>query len=234
MEYTQIDPVEFFASTKNKNEYVTFYATMMHLEAPSPNKKFVSFLVSCGIRKQVICLHVYEDYQRDCLDVASKKITAGDQVLIWGKAKGVSEFAGHKVHGDVALVVCHKIKLVKKSSSAQLGVFDQLIKQSKKHEDKPDSYELAEWCFQRWLKVPENCTLVREYEVLGYRVDFVLVHRRTGKPYHAFEIDGAQHDRSKEEDIKRMKEIRNELKIEFTRYKNDEVFALCRKDGIEF
>lgn len=230
MGYTQIDPIECFS----KDEYVKFYATMMHVEAPSPKKNFVSFLVSAGISKQVICLHIYEDHQQDCVDIASKKITSGDQVLIWGKVKGLSVFAGHKMHGDVTLIVCHKVQLVKKLVASQLEVFDQLIKQKKQHNVKPDSYELAEWCFQRWLKVPENCTLVREYEVLGYRVDFMLVNRRTGKPYHAFEIDGAQHDRNREEDIRRMKEIRNELQIEFTRYKNEEVFAMCRKDGIEF
>ena len=214
-----------------------------------PDKKFkTAEIASNGM---MFCLHVYDTYEHNCHGLAQS-----NRVLVRGHVKSPSTFAGHAKFGEVWILYGHFVKMIDPAPAMAAPVAKPIVvspgkaekipavsnkiektavASKKKSGNYPMGYTLAEWLFQRSARIPDDSILVHQYDVAGgkFRVDFMVVRRKDGKPIQAFEIDGSQHINNVMDDARTSK-IKKLLGVDIHRYTNEEIFSMARGAGIKW
>jgi very-short-patch-repair endonuclease len=235
---------------QNYGELVELEGLVMQVSSiKMPDKAFgAAEIASNGM---MFVLHVYETYKRNC-----QGLVQSNRVLVRGQIKSLSTFAGHAKYGEVWVLYAHFVKMidpapaiaapvakpiavapskVEKIPAASNKIEKTIAVSKKKSGNYPMGYTLAEWLFQRSARIPDDSILVHQYDVAGgkFRVDFMVVRRKDGKPIQAFEIDGSQHANNVMDDA-RTRKIKKLLGVDIHRYTNEEIFNMARGAGIKW
>jgi hypothetical protein len=214
-----------------------------------PDKSFaVADIASNGM---MLSFHVYETYAHNCHDLQQS-----NRVLVRGRVKSISSFAGHAKFGQVWILYGHFSQAINYAPQIEASVAKPIVAASSKTEKIPASskkiektasppkkksgnfpigYTLAEWLFHRVARIPDDSVLVHQYDVDNgkHRVDFMVVRRKDGKPIQAFEIDGLQHVNNVMDDARTSK-IKKLIGVDVHRYSNEEIFSMARQAGIKW